>query len=353
MAALNHDSGGIGQASPQMHSVVLRYCRRRIALIERDRNIALIEQPEYKRRWNTERWEAQQERALREWLLLRLEETLSGLPLSADAEARRKIATELTSCAHLADKIRRDTEFMEVAELYRNRPDFDHTELVVELVESESVPFLPVLRYKESGLRKRAIWERVWDLQREEDRLQAQIAELEAALKKQPERAAELQSQIANLKSQIPQIPVPPKYDTKDFVRTTFWRLRGKLDVPKERFITYPHCNRDTDRTPVIGWVGWDHLQQAQAVAGYYERMRTSEGWSDDRLLPLLAGVLELLPWLLQWHNALDPQYGMGLGDFFRSFVEEEARRIGKTLDEVRAWQPSVKSSRKSAKGGK
>jgi hypothetical protein len=40
-------------------------------------------------------------------------------------------------------------------------------------------------------------------------------------------------------------------------------------------------------------------LQQAQAVAGYYERMRTNEGWSDERLLPLLAGVLELLPWLL------------------------------------------------------
>jgi len=138
-------------------------------------------------------------------------------------------------------------------------------------------------------------------------------------------------------KQEVGDIPVPPKYDTKDFVSTTCWRLRGKLDVPKERFITYPHCNRDADRTPGIGWAGWDHLQQAQAVAGYYERMRTNEGWTDDRLLPLLAGVLELLPWLLQWHNALDPQYGMGLGDFFRSFVEEEARRMGKILDEVRA----------------
>ena len=110
---------------------------------------------------------------------------------------------------------------------------------------------------------------------------------------------------------QVGDIPVSPKYETKDFLETTFWRLRGKLDVPKERFITYPHCNRDADRTPVIGWAGWDHLQQAQAVAGYYERMRTNEGWTDDRLLPLLAGVLELLPWLLQWHNGLDPQYGM------------------------------------------
>jgi hypothetical protein len=26
---------------------------------------------------------------------------------------------------------------------------------------------------------------------------------------------------------------------------------------------------------------------------------------------------------------SLDPQYGMGLGDFFRSFAGEEARRMG------------------------
>ena len=47
---------------------------RRIALIEADRNIGLIEQPEYKRRWNTEPWDEQLDRALREWLLNRLEQ---------------------------------------------------------------------------------------------------------------------------------------------------------------------------------------------------------------------------------------------------------------------------------------
>jgi hypothetical protein len=50
-----------------------RLVERRIELIETDRSIALIEQPEYKRRWNTEPWESQLERALREWLLDRLE----------------------------------------------------------------------------------------------------------------------------------------------------------------------------------------------------------------------------------------------------------------------------------------
>jgi hypothetical protein len=233
---------------------------------------------------------------------------------------------------------------MEVAALYRGRPDFDLTELVVELVESESVPFLPVLRYKESGLRKRMIWEQVWDLQRREDAIEAEVRSQGAAAGGEAQQQAEIKRRQ---KQEVGDVPVPPRYDTKDFQGPSSWRLRGELDVPKERFVTYPHCNRDADRTPVIGWAGWDHLQQAQAVAGYYERMRTNEGWTDDRLLPLLAGVLELLPWLLQWHNGLDPQYGMGLGDFFRSFAEEEARRMGKTLDEVRAWQPATKPGRK------
>ena len=55
---------------------------------------------------------------------------------------------------------------MAVAEVYRGRADFDVTALVTELVMAEAVPFLPVLRYKESGLRKRALWERTWELQR-------------------------------------------------------------------------------------------------------------------------------------------------------------------------------------------
>ena len=62
---------------------------------------------------------------------------------------------------------------MAVAEVYRGRADFNVTALVTELVMSEAVPFLPVLRYRESGLRKRALWERTWALQREEDAIDA------------------------------------------------------------------------------------------------------------------------------------------------------------------------------------
>ena len=36
----------------------------------------------------------------------------------------------------------------------------------------------------------------------------------------------------------------------------------------------------------------------------------SSAGWPPERLQPLLAGLLELVPWLEQWHNELDPAYG-------------------------------------------
>ena len=54
---------------------------------------------------------------------------------------------------------------------YRDREDFDFRQSIAEVVAAESVPMLPSLRYKLAGLRRREVWKRVWELQREEDRL--------------------------------------------------------------------------------------------------------------------------------------------------------------------------------------
>ena len=37
--------------------------------------------------------------------------------------------------------------------------------------------------------------------------------------------------------------------------------------------------------------------------------------------------IADLLPWLKQWHNAPNPEYGMGLGVYFAGFLGEEARK--------------------------
>ena len=307
------------------------YCRiveKRMALIENDEKVQLLEQPEYKRRWVTKPWREQHADVLREWLLDRIE--------CSDVwqEAR------LVSCAYLADRLREDVLFAEVAGRFRGRPDFEWSSLVVELLEPDATPLLTSLRFTPSGLQKRGVWERVWDLQRTEDRIQVAVQSDDTI----PELAKG--DQLAERKrTEVGPIPPPPHYDAGDYQRPTYWQLRGKLDLPKERFITFPFCGRDADPTPVIGWAGWDQLQQAQAIAAYYERVKNYEGWAPHRRVPLLTGIVELLPWLKQWHNDIHPEYQDRMGEFFQQFVEDEARTMEMTLDEIRHWTPPAQSS--------
>jgi hypothetical protein len=65
---------------------------------------------------------------------------------------------------------------------------------------------------------------------------------------------------------QVALIPVPPKDPSGDFARKSYWDARGKLDVPKERFVAYPDAGRGTDPTRLLGWAGWDHAEQGLAL---------------------------------------------------------------------------------------
>jgi hypothetical protein len=320
-----------------------RLVERRIVLIETDPNIALIEQPEYKRRWNTEPWEPQLEQALRNWLLDRLESYFDFDGRMNDTNTpTTKVDLALISTTQLADIARQDIDFMQVGELYRNDPAFDVHRLVAELIEAESVPLLPVLRYKDSGLRKRRAWEQTWDLQRQEDAIDARTS----LSQDHPEYLTDLQAQALK-RVEIGDIPVPPKYTSGDFASSAYWRLRGKLDVPKERWVSFPHCE-GADGTLMIAWAGYDHLQLARAISAYYVDIQERLGGRDDpRLVPLLACLIELLPWLKQWHNDVDPEFGMRMGDYFEGFIQEEARQMGKTLDQIKAWEPPKKAERR------
>jgi hypothetical protein len=308
-----------------------RLMQRRMALIESNTYINLIERPEYKRRWQTEPWEEQEQRALRGWLLDRLE--------GGAYWPEPYLQTTHT----LADKAQLDADFLQGAELYRGYVGFDVHSLVAELVEAEAVPFLPVLRYKATGLRKRDIWERTWELQRREDAIDAALA---ATLERRLDETAEqFQARLAveqqrRKQADIGYIPPPPRYTSADFQNSTCGRLRGPLDVPKERFISYPCCSRDADPTLVLGWAGWDHLQQAQTLAAWYTAVVEQEGWSAARLTPLLAGMAELIPWLKQWHNDIDPAYNERMGDFFEIFVQGQLQQCGLTHEDLKRWQP-------------
>ncbi len=277
--------------------------QRRLEIIASNPLIRLLERPEYKRRWSQEPWEKRQERALRDWLLDRLEDRRFWF----DAQGRPLPR----SVAQLADEVSRDAEMVSVLALWEGRPDVPVTQSLVRLLADEAVPYLAAYRYKESGLRKRAAWEETWTLQRRED-------------------AGE----------KVDRIEVPPKYTTADFRKNSYWQARGKLDVPKERLILYPDASRETDPTPLLGWAGWDHAQQSLALSLIIGD-REKDGWADERLIPLVAGLAELQPWVEQWHGEVDPSYGVSLAAFCQEQLTVRAAQVGKTLDELAAWRPA------------
>jgi hypothetical protein len=299
-----HGSTPITQIPAHWPTAYRDLVQRRLDLIAADPSIRLLEKPEYKRRWSQESWEKRQERALRGWLLDQLEDRRFWF----DAQGRPLPR----SVAQLADDVTRDADTVSVLALWEGRPDVPVTQSLVRLLTDEAVPYLAAYRYKDSGMRKREAWEEIWRLQRLED-------------------AGEKVGPIA----------VPPKYTSADFRKSSYWQARGKLDVPKERFILYPDAGRETDPTPLLGWAGWDHAQQSLALSLIIGD-REKDGWDDDRLIPLVAGLAELQPWVEQWHGEVDHNYGVSLAAFCREQLTSRAAQVGKTLDELAAWRPAL-----------
>jgi hypothetical protein len=299
--------------------------KRRQELIASDRALGLLERPEYKRRWYWGEPASLERDAQRTWLLDRIETLLS----SADPNE-----PEVTTVARLADQLLRDDDARAVVEDLEGT-HADPVDVVGQLVASAGVPYLAALRLKPSGLRTRQAWERTWELQRIEDDLDARAA----LPPDHPDHLDASALAVAKKEAGVDKIPVPPKYKSSDFRDQTSWRLRGKLDVPKERFVLYPRTHLGADTTAVVGWAGWDHLQQLRALAGLYTT-RKHDGADVTELTPLLAGMVELLPWVLQWHDEPDPVYGDRMGQYFTGFVDSERAALGLTTDDLTGWRP-------------
>lgn len=114
-----HDSTPITELPGNWPDEYRQVVERRPELIESDRFVDLLERPEYKRRWNWDTWQNLAERGL--------------------------------------------------SSMYRGTPDVDLVDLIDELLQGDAVPYLASWRYKDTGLRKRASWEKTWDLQRRQD----------------------------------------------------------------------------------------------------------------------------------------------------------------------------------------
>lgn len=236
-------------------SIVQARCER----IQASRELSLLEQPTYKRRWYRPDYAKEQQEAMELWLDDRL-------------EAWAKERSEPFTAAQAGAALRADPGILAVGELLTGRSDFDVDALIEDRLRLAAVPNIKHHVFKPEGLLKRAEWERTWEKQHKEDRGEAASP------------------------------AVPPKYGDKDYLRKEYWAQRGKLDVPKERFIAFTEVPPPTGAETLYGWAGWTPRERAKAMLGLDEQLEAAGVKVADRH-GLLYGVWFLLPYVA-WESA-------------------------------------------------
>lgn len=291
--------------------------QQRLDLMASDKSIKLLEAPEYKRRWADDLWADKVHEALADWLLTRLETPELWRRSDGMAQPRtiRELAAQVETDPDLAD-------VLNVLPLWSTRRGATVEKMLDDLLKGEAVPYVASLRYKNRGFAKRAEWEATWDAQRRED-------------------AGEMTTE---------DVPVPPNYSSAEMVPAV-WKHRGKLDVPKERFISYPGASPEGDSTLLLGWAGWNDLDKALAIFSTFAD-RSDEDADTETLAGILAGLAEILPWVKQWHNDLDPQFNLHFGDYLDAQLTEAARSLGIPFEDIpdHAPKPATRGRKKTLK---
>ncbi len=352
LSQLNQDGFDIPRDIPSYWPTTMQEkWRVRMNSITNIREVRVLEDPHYKRRWvgrqglfNKSAKLGGLQIACKEWLLEHIEKNYC------------KSSETLSTCGQLADRLRNDDDFNKVAKHYTGNDIFDVQRLVGELVVPEHIPQFTAGRYKPKAMPKIRAWQETWDKQRQEDAIDAEfgvdqpLPKEDAANDVKADAYENAKAKAAAKKYEVVgDIPIPPKYAAGDFRKPSYWSLRGKLDVPKERFFSLPGCEKDGDSTLVIGWAGMNHLQRATAIATWYLERKETDGWEAERLKPMLVAIDELIPWLKQWHNEIDPEFGERMGDYYEGFLLEEMRTLDVTKEDLLAWEPPASPKKKAA----
>ena len=196
---------------------------------------------------------------LHDWLLDRLETYFDfDGRMNDEGKPTAKLDIALTSVARLADVARQDPDFMQVGELYRDDPGLRRVSgSWPNWSRPRACRCCPCSATSPAGS---ASGPSGTDLELQRRRTRSTPG---PGSRRPSEHLSE--PAAGAKKKQVGTIPVPPKYTSADFLKSDYWRLRGKLDVPKERWVSFPHCE-GPDGTLVIAWAGYDHLQLARAI---------------------------------------------------------------------------------------
>ena len=260
--------------------------RRRMEVIESDPKIALLEQPAYKRRWQTPDLHKEAVKAAGSWLLDRLEDLFA--PAADDRPEGPLSIPRPYRLEEVVSAWQRDPRVAAAARVWAGSGDVDLTLVAEKLLQDNALADNPFRVYTAEGLRKLDAWKKTWHLQDLEDAGEPLVD--------------------AETSGPLDEIPLPPKYVKKDFATPRAFQIRGKLDVPRERFILYADLS-----PPHYGWNGWRDRDRALAQVESYT---LAESDPHDPLPPPTAedprrcgptlGLWSSLPDVRRWSEPSD-----------------------------------------------
>lgn len=244
---------------------------KRLALIENDALLALLEKPVYKRRWQTDTWDARVKRAAELWILDRVEVMLRESP-------------QMLTVDELVDALGSDPAVIALMALAKIDTEVTLSDSLSRLLRTEAISDNPARLFTVSGLAKyvglqtacvgpsRGIpdtkpfqpgehidWKRVWRLQEREDAGDALT------------------------------VAAAPRFVRADYAVANGWKLRDAFNVSNERFVAYDELS------PVrYAWAGWTIAERATLSLQAFElrgREPDDAPVKPDEIAPQRCGI--------------------------------------------------------------
>ena len=311
-----HGHDRVTEIPPHYSEAMRTRIQARMDLIEGDPKLQLIEQAAYKRRWQTPNLDAETKSAAESYLLDRLEDLFApGGPLAKPTPYRLEQITDAWS---------RDPRTKAVARVWKGG-DVDLTLAAEQLLRAHGLPDNPRRIYTPEGLRTLAVWQKTWALQDLEDQGKPLV---------DPDTGKPLDT-----------IELPPKFDRTHFQSADAFSIRGKLNVPRERFIVFADL-----KPPRYGWNGWRDTDRALAQVDAYSLAETDPQdplppptAADPRRCGPTLGLWDSLPDVRRWGDASTHAELLAL-------AQEVCAQKSCPCDVVDAWQADLLRQQREAR---
>ncbi|MGW1669392.1 BREX-2 system adenine-specific DNA-methyltransferase PglX [Streptomyces sp. NPDC002324] len=296
--------------------------RRRVEAISQNAFLALLEQPEYKHRWVAPDWDDTVQNILRERLLDHCE--ADRLWFEATPTGRRPVTRTVRE---LGELLAEDDECLSLLSVYSDRKHTSESgipRVLLDLLATEHVPQAAPLRYRPSGLAKRRAWEELWESQSRDDK---------------------------RGHADTTDVPEPPRFTTADYLKPSYWKQRGKFDLPNERLISFGSSITPLSPMTLLGWAGWDARERAQVLLDILQTESHAHAHRPESALALLSALAEVLPWITAVDRGLGPVMASDDDERFREGYARHLTRLGLSAADVTSWRPAAPRRGRPRKG--